>query len=259
MTSSNGLMPPVVGVSRFRDLLYWVDGANAYVLACDSNAGIGQRPHDALDQTPFDTGYSAAKVPLMEVLASGAVPFVLADALGGPRDAYGQQILDGIAAAVAEVDAVVELTGSDETNVATRQTSVGVTVIGRTAASGLRLGTARPGDLVTVVGVPRDGLQVPYAEGQPDVATVRDVQQVARLPFVHEILPVGSRGVRYEAEQLAVGARAELQLRAPAGLDLTISAGASTCFLVALPPEHVAALDVAVRPPVTVIADLAGN
>jgi hypothetical protein len=257
--ASNGVVSPGVRVSRFRDLLCWVDGGSTYVLACDSNAGIGRRPHDALDQSPFDTGYSAAKVPLMEVLASGAVPFVLANALGGPRDEYGRQILAGIAAAIAEVDAAVELTGSDETNVETGQTAVGVTVLGRASGSGLRLGRARPGDAVVVVGVPKDGLIVPYTEGTEEIANVRDLRLASELPFVHEILPVGSRGVRYEAMQLADGARAELRLHDGVQLDLSLSAGASTCFLVALPRVHVGALAAAVRPPVTDIGEIAGT
>lgn len=250
MTGRGGLT-----VQRFRDVLYWVDGSSAYVLACDSNAGIGARPNDALRQSPVETGYSAAKVALMEVLAAGAAPFVLTNALGGPRDEYGQQILDGIRMAIAEVDGDVTLTGSDETNVATQQTAVGVTVIGRAPANGLRLGGAGQGDVIACVGVPKDGLIVPYTEGEDDIANLHDVQHAAGLDTVHELLPVGSRGVAYEAQQFAAGVDGIVRfLESP--LDLVISAGSSTCFLVALPAAQVAVLAAAVRPPVCVVGEI---
>jgi hypothetical protein len=257
---SNGVAAPAPAghpqVRRFRDVLYWYDGDNVYVLACDSNAGIGQRPGDSLNQPPAETGYSAAKVPLMEVLATGAIPFVVTNGLGGPRDEYGQQVLDGIGTAIAEVDADVVLTGSDETNVPTEQTAVGVTVIGRTTRSALRFGAARPGDAIVVVGSPKDGLLIPYTEGDSDIVDLRDLQAVGRLDHVHEMLPVGSRGIGYEAQQLAAGARATVRFRDDVALDLASSAGSSTCFLVALLLDHVADLAAVVRPPVTVVADI---
>jgi hypothetical protein len=242
-------------VHRFRDVLYWVDGASAYVLACDSNAGIGGRPNDVLHQSPSETGYSAAKVPLMEVLAIRATPFVLSNALGGPRDDYGQLILAGIRRAIEEVDAHVVLTGSDETNIPTGQTAVGVTVIGHAPAKELRLSGTKAGDVVACVGRPKDGVVVPYTEGEDDIADLRDVQNASRLDCVHELVPVGSRGVGYEARQLATGANAAVQFR-ESTIDVAASAGSSTCFLVALPSEHVAALASVVRPSVTVVGEI---
>jgi hypothetical protein len=251
-------MDPSGGVKivRFRDVLYWTDGDSVYVLACDSNAGIGQRPHDALNQPPTETGYSAAKVALMEVLASGATPFVLTNALGGPRDDYGRQLLAGIAAALAEVDADVTLTGSDETNVPTEQTAIGVTVVGRAHRTELRLGRSKPGDVILVVGLPKDGLLVPYTEGDSDIANLRDLQAVARLSYIHELLPVGSRGIEYEARQLAAGGA--IRFHDELAIDLAASAGSSTCFLVAVPPKHAEELAAMVRPPVNEVADIIG-
>ena len=242
-------------VRRFRDVLHWTDGASAYVLACDSNAGIGQRPHDALSQSPVETGYSAAKVPLMEVVALGAMPFVLTNALGGPRDDYGLKVLEGIRLALDEIHAEVTLTGSDETNVPTHQTAVGVTVIGRAPATGLRLSGTKIGDVIACVGVPKDGLLVPYTEGDADIANLHDLQHAVQVEGVHELLPVGSRGVTYEARQLAAGAQAAVRfLESP--IDVSASAGSSTCFLVSLPAGQVAALRAVVRPDVAVVGDI---
>lgn len=243
-------------VVRYRDLLYWTDGPTVYVIACDSNAGIGTRPADALNKNPTEVGYSAAKVPLMEVVAAGATPFVLTNALGGPLDDYGRRVLAGIEAAISETDADVIVSGSDETNMPTQQTAIGVTVVGRVDASSLRLGTAHIGDVVVVVGCPKDGLLVPYAEGQSDIAGLYDLQAVARLDYVHELLPVGSRGVRYEAVELASAVDGMMRWRPDVPLDLDGSAGASTCFIVALPRAQVPALRVVSRPPVTELGEI---
>jgi hypothetical protein len=194
----------------------------------------------------------------MEVLATGATPFVLTNGLGGPRDQYGQQVLDGIVAAIDEVDADVTLTGSDETNVPTQQTAVGVTVLGRADRTGLRFGRAEAGDVIAVVGLPKDGLYTPYTEGDSDIANLRDLQAVARLGYVHELLPVGSRGIAYEAQQLADATGGTVRLRDDLTVDVGASAGSSTCFLVALPPGHAADLAAVVRPPVTEVADIVG-
>ena len=239
--------------ARCRDLVYWPDGGSIYVLASDSNAGIGALPGDTLAKDPAEVGYSAAKVPLMEVIAAGADPFLLTNSLGGPLDDYGGEILAGIRAALAEVDADITVTGSDETNIPTRQTAVGVSVLGRASVPDIRWGSTRDGDLVVAVGYPRDGLYRPYAEGDADVASVADLRRVARLAGVHELLPVGSKGVGYEARQLADGVGGTLVLLGGHPLDLAASAGASTCFLVTLPTSAMPELRAATRLAVTEI------
>lgn len=255
--STAGEQPNTPRLARCRDLIYWPDGDGVYVLASDSNAGIGRLPGDALGKDPAEVGYSAAKVPLMEVLAAGATPFLLTNALGGPLDAYGQQILAGIHAALAEVGTDVIVTGSDETNIPTRQTSVGVSVLGRARSHDVRWGRTRDGDTIVAVGRPRDGLRQPYAEGDPDVAGLADLVTTSRLRDVHELLPVGSKGVGYEARQLAEGIGAALVLPDDLPLDLDASAGASTCFLVTLPASAVLELRAALRPSVTEIGMIA--
>lgn len=246
-------------LARCRDLVYWRDGDSIYVLASDSNAGIGGLPGDTLAKDPIEVGYSAAKVPLMEVVAAGAKPFLLTNSLGGPLDDYGRQILAGIRAALAEVDADVTVTGSDETNIPTRQTAVGVAVLGRARPAEIRWGGTQQGDAVVAVGHPRDGLRHLYAEGDADVANLADLFAASRIAGVHELLPVGSKGVRYEAQQLAAGVGCRLVLLAGHSLDLDASAGASTCFLATLPVPAIPELRAATRPAVTEIGRVTGG
>ncbi|GAB2486987.1 transcriptional regulator [Jatrophihabitans fulvus] len=252
--------PASDAVARVRDLLLTRQGRLVTVIACDVNAGIGDLPDDRLHQPPRDTGFAAAKVPLMEVMAAGARPVVLIDTLGMDRtSASGRAVLLGIADCVALSGHRPVVTGSDETNIATTQTSVGVSVVGVAADDELRLGDAQPGDTVYVVGTPKDGLTVPYAESDPDVVTPREVAALLSLADVHEILPVGSRGVAREAADLAALAGLRLELIDGHGIDVTISAGSSTCVLVSAPSGAGDAIAAATGMPVDAVGRLTAS
>ncbi|WP_344050674.1 AIR synthase related protein [Microbacterium lacus] len=226
-------------VTRLRDLVIVDLGSRSLVIACDSNASIGDLPADHLKQDPRITGYSVAKVPLMEVLAVGATPFLIVDNLCCDLLVTGVRILQGIKDIVDEAGLEVMITGSDESNMPTRQTGVGITVMGVLDTAALRVGTARPGDELWVVGRRRSGIGVDaYAERDGSTASAVHVAAATRLPGVHEVLPVGSHGIRFEALELARTANAGVQLRDDVDTDLGASAGASTCFLVACDPER---------------------
>jgi hypothetical protein len=248
------LLPPAVdlpaseAVGRVRDLVLMRTGELALVIACDSNASIGAKPADALAQDPGDTGYSAAKVPLMEVLAAGARPVLLVNNLCCELEPSGHRLLQGIHRVLAEAGLDVVVTGSDETNMPTVQTGIGVTVLGIAGRDDLRCGSAEPGDVVWCVGTPRDGLQLPIVDGSPGIAGPRQVRAALATPGVHEVLPVGSRGVRYEAGQLADAAGLVYRPADRTPIDLDVSAGPSTCVLVAAPMDVSAALAGAVHP-----------
>src|SRR5690606_41035873 len=95
------------------------------------------------------------------------------------------------------------LTGSTEDNALTTQSGIGITVIGLATEERLRLGRTRPGDAVLCVGIPKNGVDVPYSEYDSDIATIRTVLTLAGMEEVHEILPAGSKGALYEANELA--------------------------------------------------------
>jgi selenophosphate synthetase-related protein len=238
-----------------RDLALFEVAGLTLVVACDANASTGMKPNDRLQQDPAITGYSAAKVPLMEVLASGATPLLLVNNLCCELEPYGRRILDGIHQALRETVGGVVIAGSDETNMPTTQTGVGVTVIGAGRTGDLLLGRARHGDVVACAGVPKDGLSAPYTEGEPGIATVRHVVAAVQSALVHEVLPVGSRGVRCEALELADVAGLKLEF-GDERVDLRRSAGASTCFLVATPAEHLGPLRELLGLPVERVGEL---
>lgn len=233
-----------VQVRRVRDLVIAELGDRCIVIAADSNASTGDKPGDFLQQSPEVTGYSAAKVPLMEVLASGAEPFLLVNNLGVDLATTGQSLLRGIRRLLDETSIDLMITGSDESNMPTVQTGIGVTVLGIIETAQLRVGRVGEGDEIWVVGRRRSGLPGDeYADGVEGTATAVHVAAAVRLAGVTEVLPVGSKGIAFEAGELAGGARLHALLFENADVDLQRSAGASTCFLVACQPGASAELD----------------
>lgn len=244
----SGAVPASSAVGRIRDLVVmWVSDL-ALVVACDSNASIGEKPADAVTQDAVETGYSAAKVPLMEVLAAGARPVLLVNNLCCELEPSGQRLLQGIHRLLDEAGLDVVVTGSDETNMPTVQTGIGVTVLGVAGRDELRCGRAQPGDVIWCIGEPRDGRYLSFVDGQPGITGPKEIQAALVAPGVHEVLPVGSRGVRYEAGQLADVAGLAFRPSDRTSINLDISAGPSTCFLAAAPSGAQAALAAAVAP-----------
>lgn len=246
-------------VERVRDLTVVHLGAEfSLVIACDSNAGFGEKPHDGRRQAPEETGLRAVKVPLMEVMASGAVPVSVIDALCVEMDPTGRRIIAGVREAVVKAGLPAErvLNGSTEDNIPTVQTGMGVTVIGLVRQGDMLLGQAGPGHLVAAVGWPKSGRQVPYSEEDPEICRVETVRTLVGTPGVREIVPVGSHGARYEAELLARGCGARIDWVDDPVIPLAESGGTSTCVLIAVEPEGLAAVKRAVSQPVHVLGRL---
>ena len=177
-------------VRPVRDLLI-VDGSPPLVIACDSVGGIGPRPADL-----------GARVPLLEVLCSGARPVALINTLCHDM-AEATVFIDTFRAVASEVGIRPEaVTGSTEENVPSPATGVGVTVIG-TLTGDLLTGGGRPGDVVICVGWPRSAPHDEVFIGHPDIVPLSTVQALVATGAVHDALPVGSRGIGYEAGQLA--------------------------------------------------------
>ena len=223
-------------VRPVRDLII-VDGSPPLVIACDSVGGIGPRPAD-LVRVPADVvAHFAARVPLLEVLCSGARPFALINTLCHDM-AEATVFINTFRAVASEVgirpDAV---TGSTEENVPSPATGVGVTVIG-TLAGDLLTGGGRPGDVVICVGWPRSAPHDEVFIGHPDIVPLSTVQALVTTGAVHDALPVGSRGIGYEAGQLAESSGCALTWL-PHPLPLDASGGPASCVLFACDPASV--------------------
>ena len=222
-----------------RDLSYLrVGDDDVLVVACDSDGGIGPKPHDTVAVSGYDLGRSAARVPLLEVVAAGARPVLVVDTLAVERHPTGDEILAGVLAEAALGGLGPEaVTGSTEDNVATVATGVGVTVLGRATIDALRPGSAATPYVVVLLGRPMSAPAQRFGPDHPDILSLPAMATAMATPRVLEALPIGSRGVGYEYDQLtATGGRREPFDRWPVAPEQ--SGGPSTAALLAVEPTQ---------------------
>lgn len=228
-------------IRQFRDLtLIPLCHDELLVIACDSLGGIGPKQHDMVKVPAEIVGQYTVRGPLMEVLAAGARPMAVINTLGVEMMPTGAAIVQGIRKelVLSRLPAEILVTGSTEENVKTCQTALGITVLGKASRSELRLGKSFAGDVVACLGKPLVGEEVLL--GAP--ADTQLLFELLALPWLHEILPVGSKGIGHEARALAAGADLTLALALDLKLDLEKSAGPSTCLLVTLAEKQLSAL-----------------
>jgi hypothetical protein len=171
----------------------------------------------------------------MEVLAVGAVPICIAAPLAVEPTPTGSQIIKGIRSEMrhAGLEPQTPIVDSTEKNFKVRQTGAGVTVIGLARAESLRVGQCVPGDEVFVVGLPCVGAEVLSRERHHAIADTMDVRNFVDSGFVHEVIPVGSRGIIHEANIIAQDSNLRFKPDSKAQIDLTKSAGPGTAILIA--------------------------
>ena len=112
----------------------------------------------------------------------------------------------------------------------TKQTALGISVIGVADKNKLRIGTTQLGDDVYCLGSPKVGSELNNPE-DPEIVQVKDLQILLEIFTIHDIIPVGSRGIRLEADQLASSVNSCLRIDPTCTLDLDKSAGPSTCLI----------------------------
>ncbi|WP_309090000.1 ATP-binding protein [Domibacillus sp.] len=194
---------------------------NGLIIAADNSGAIGEKEHDAV-RAPYEVvGYFSARVALMECMAAGGEPFaaVLHNFSG---DAAWKALKEGVQRAAAELGCALEVTGSTESNFSMLQSAAGMVIIGRHAREAGRV----EGREVQygVIGKPLVGKEV--LECAEDVAPLAVFREIIKMEGVRAVLPVGSKGIAHELEQLS-GKKGCCEL------DMKKSAGPSTCFLVA--------------------------
>lgn len=219
-------------VERVRDLLI-LDAPGRLVVACDSVGGIGPKPADTVPATARTTAHFATRVPLLEVLCAGARPIAVVDTLCVERAGLGEELIAEVRSLAGEAGVPAEaVTGSTEDNVPTRATGIGVTVLGLLPPGRRVGGTAWAGDVVLCAGLPLSAPRDHLFPGHPGQVPLDAVRRALASGLVHEALPVGSRGVAHEVNQLAANAGL-VAAEVPSGVSPTDSGGPSSCVLFA--------------------------
>jgi hypothetical protein len=244
---------------RKRDLLLLdLPGGERLVITCDVAGGIGPLAGDLVHVPGYVLGRLTARVALMELLASGARPIGLCNLPAVSPDGAGAEILRGVLAEARLAGLGPEaITGSFEKNIPVRQSALGVTAFGILDRDGQGSGPggAQAGDLVVAIGRPKVGAEVRLDD--PELPDLDLAAHLAADPLVHELLPVGSRGIRAEVEDLARGASLTAEfLPQTEGWDLAKSAGPSTVLLATVPPVALPGLALILDRPWTPVAQL---
>ncbi|MFA5803944.1 MAG: AIR synthase related protein [Melioribacteraceae bacterium] len=244
---------------RVRDLLitelteyFWM------ITTCDSDGGIGPKKQDTVFSPAYDLGRLAARVPIMEMLSSGALPVLVVDTLCVEMDPVGKEIIRGVRDEVSEagLNGDLVLTGSTEDNVVTYQTGVGVVVVGFVEKKDFRPGRSFEGDLVVCLGVPKSAPEYKVHYADNGIANTKLIKQLNSFDFIHDILPIGSKGISHEFRELAKSANLSPFYYEGITLDITKSGGPSTCCLVSLQKNKLDLLKDKIDKPITLIGEL---
>lgn len=246
-------------LQKVRDLtVIDINETQYMVVACDSDGGIGNKEMDAVKVSEEVLGAFAVRVPLFELIACGATPMLVVDCLTVEMNGTGEKLIRAIKdySRRAGLTDDRQFTGSTEDNVPTLQTGVGITVLGVVEKNRFFPGRARDGEAVVCAGIPKSAPEHEVRLEDPEILAIEELIKLRQYPEVSDLLPVGSKGLRYEANQLARSAGLDFKLLADCGVDVDQSGGPSTCVLFAAPPAAIENLKQELQAPLTVIGYL---
>jgi hypothetical protein len=248
---------PTKTIKTARDIsVFEINSKSVLVVGCDSAGGIGPKPLDTVKVSGYTLGRFTARVALMEVLSVGANPFCLTNALGVEPDPTGLEIVKGIQSEVSKLCLPLDVIGSMEKTVVVQQTGIGVTVVGLAPKNKLRIGLSVPGDLIVAVGFPKVKDEVLPAEERGEIADLQDLLTLISCEFVHDMIPVGSLGIKHEIDVLCRDANLAAKLDKNSEFNIKASAGPATVILVTVKKDDLPKLSDLVNKPLTVIGTL---
>ena len=218
-----------------------ISNQESLVIACDSIGGIGPKELDSVQISAYVVGRFLARVPLLELISIGAKPISVVDTLAVEWLPTGEEICRGIKdeLAAAGLGETIAVNGSTEENIITRQTGAGITVVGLIANDDLHGKAILPGDLVLAFGMPKVGAEVWLND--PEMVQLTTAKTLVSNPLVKAIVPVGSKGIRYELGEVLKGnlnqTGLKVELNQSLKLDLNKSAGPATVLLAVVDPS----------------------
>ncbi len=230
------------------------------VVSSDSDGGIGPKKHDTVFSPAYDLGRLGTRVALMEMMASGALPIMVVDVLSVEMEPTGKEIIEGVKdeAEEAGMNRDIVITGSTEDNVETVQTGMGVVIIGLVHKNDFRPGKSLNGDIVVAIGKPKSAPEYKIIFNDNEITNTKTIIELNRCKFIHDILPVGSKGIQHEFYELGKSAGLLPHYYSVNDIDVTKSGGPSTSCLISLPKNELQNLQNKIDKPMCVIGELRG-
>ena len=209
--------------------------AQYLVAACDSCGAIGMKELDVVRVPWSITGRFTSRVALLEVLSIGAIPQMITIAISNEPKPAGEEILKGVREELKAMDLPsLPMAISTEKNMLTEQTGLGITVVGVCEKAKLRIGQSKPGDGIFCMGLPKVGPEI-FSPDEPDIVQGDHLVKLLGYCAVHDIIPVGSQGIRGEVNAIASIVGVEFMREPKCELNLEKSAGPSTCVIFTAP------------------------
>ncbi|HCM89662.1 MULTISPECIES: AIR synthase related protein [Vagococcus] len=218
-------------VSSYRDLtIMTVTHGLQLVVACDSSASIGHKEYDAVKIDPEIVAACCLRVPLFELICVGAKPNLVVDMIGNEYDTTGKKMISGIQSELKKAELEnLPINGSTEENMLTQMSSLGITVIGEIEGKFIQP-IIHKNDYLYQLGQPYVGNEV--IANLDSLCDYNDLYQLKSDFSVIDMLPVGSKGIKYESQILARDNELEIEFYHPNDETLKRSAGPSTVVLV---------------------------
>ncbi|MBC2249206.1 alpha-L-fucosidase [Listeria sp. FSL L7-0123] len=187
---------------QVRDLSVIDVPGGCILTSCDISAGFGEKAHDGLMVAPEVTARLTLRVALMEMIASGAEVVSVSDVVGAEMEPTGKRVIAGLKDELTKANlSHIELNGSTEENMKVTQTSVGVLVTGFSTKAALKLVNVHEAAVLFAFGEPIVGAEV--LQKMAEMPDYRLVKKLVTHSAVLEVVPVGSKGMAYEANLLA--------------------------------------------------------
>jgi hypothetical protein len=216
---------------QYRDLSVTEFPDSLLVTACDSSGGVGEKPGDKLCVPTKYISIYAARVCLFELLACGTQIIGLSNTVVGEMFPTGEALIQGIHEELERAGITgLPINGSTEENFETCMTGFGIFVMGMVDA--LRITPSVAGDMVICIGKPKYGSAL-IVDGDCEIADYRDLRILVENPDVNEIIPCGSKGILYEATNLAAIYHRQFEA-VPNDLNVVDSAGPATTVIASI-------------------------
>lgn len=238
---------------QYRDLSVIALPDTLLITACDSSGGVGEKPGDELCVSTKYISIFAVRVCLFELLACGTRIIGLSNTIVGEMKPTGTALIQGIREELERAGiGDLPINGSTEENFTTCMTGFGIFVMG--LAERLRITPSMAGDVVICIGKPKYGAAL-VVEGDPEIANYQDLRTLTDNPAVNEIVPCGSKGILYEATNLAALHQRHFQA-VPNDLNMVDSAGPATTVIASIKSSSLAELTAIFKHKLTVIGHL---
>lgn len=240
-------------IQTVRDItLILIDEEKYIAVGCDSCGGIGEKEEDVVKVPAQIVGKQTAKTVLAELISIGAQPLILSDGLAVEMEDTGRKIIEGIKSTINMLNKCnIHLTGSTEDNMKTVQTGMGITAIGIVKKVNFKFSITNSKDLAVIIGKPLVGYEV--ANNPDKVLDISDYEKIREYSYIKEMVPVGSKGIEYEVNELCRYNNLSFKYNKQLDTDINKSAGPACCCVVTIEENNYNKLKTAIEKPVEIL------